>query len=173
MADLPSTARRDLLLSIQDASQVHARPKPPPATAACPPLAPHHVFSASVQSKWAEAKAFEADAPTEWPVGKRNKFFGTFPYPYMNGVLHLGHAFSLSKLEFASAYHRLCGQSVLFPQGFHCTGMPIKVGQWRCLGVGPPAAGDAMSAPFATAAAASWSHAALLRPAGVRRQAGS
>ena len=25
------------------------------------------------------------------------KFFGNFPYPYMNGLLHLGHAFSLSK----------------------------------------------------------------------------
>ena len=67
---------------------------------------------------------FEADAPVE---GSAEKFFGTFPYPYMNGVLHLGHAFSLSKLEFASAYHRLCGKNVLFPQGFHCTGMPIKV----------------------------------------------
>jgi hypothetical protein len=30
------------------------------------------------------------------------------------------------QLEFASAYHRLCGRRVLFPQGFHCTGMPIK-----------------------------------------------
>lgn len=26
------------------------------------------------------------------------KFFGTFPYPYMNGLLHLGHGFSLSKV---------------------------------------------------------------------------
>eukprot|EP00877_Chromochloris_zofingiensis_P006951 jgi/Chrzof1/2509/Cz11g18080.t1 len=30
------------------------------------------------------------------------------------------------QLEFAAAYHRLCGKRVLFPQGFHCTGMPIK-----------------------------------------------
>lgn len=44
----------------------------------------------------------------------------------MNGLLHLGHAFSISKLEFAAAYHRLLGKRVLFPQGFHCTGMPIK-----------------------------------------------
>ncbi|KAL4433681.1 hypothetical protein ABPG75_000122 [Micractinium tetrahymenae] len=76
-----------------------------------------------VQAKWEAAKAFEADAPAE---GRPPKFFGTFPYPYMNGVLHLGHAFSLSKLEFAAAYHRLRGDNVLFPQGFHCTGMPIK-----------------------------------------------
>lgn len=54
------------------------------------------------------------------------KFFGTFPYPYMNGLLHLGHAFSLSKLEFAAAWHRLKGDRVLFAQAFHCTGMPIK-----------------------------------------------
>ena len=44
----------------------------------------------------------------------------------MNGTLHLGHAFSLSKLEFASAYYRLRGRNVLFLFGFHCTGMPIK-----------------------------------------------
>ncbi len=82
------------------------------------------------QAKWEAAKAFDADAPTE---GRPPKFFGTFPYPYMNGVLHLGHAFSLSKLEFAAAYHRLCGDNVLFPQGFHCTGMPIKVGRVHLL----------------------------------------
>ena len=43
----------------------------------------------------------------------------------MNGRLHLGHAFSLSKCEFQSRYQRLVGKNVLFPFGFHCTGMPI------------------------------------------------
>lgn len=28
-----------------------------------------------------------------------NKFLATFPYPYMNGRLHLGHTYSLSKCE--------------------------------------------------------------------------
>nr|XP_027198028.1 leucine--tRNA ligase, cytoplasmic-like [Dermatophagoides pteronyssinus] len=55
----------------------------------------------------------------------RAKFFITFPYPYMNGRLHLGHAFSLSKCEFATRFHRLLGENVLFPFAFHCTGMPI------------------------------------------------
>jgi leucyl-tRNA synthetase len=45
----------------------------------------------------------------------------------MNGSLHLGHAFTISKLEFAAGYQRMLGKRVLFPHGFHVTGMPIKV----------------------------------------------
>lgn len=77
-----------------------------------------------VQQKWDQEKIFEMEAPSD---GKAHeKFMCTFPYPYMNGRLHLGHTFSLSKCEFASRYHRLKGKMVLFPFGFHCTGMPIK-----------------------------------------------
>jgi len=49
----------------------------------------------------------------------------TFPFPYMNGYLHLGHAFSLSKCEFQARYQKQIGKRALFPFGFHCTGMPI------------------------------------------------
>lgn len=77
-----------------------------------------------VQAKWDSEKIFEMEAPDD---GKpHEKFMCTFPYPYMNGRLHLGHTFSLSKCEFASRYYRLKGRKVLFPFGFHCTGMPIK-----------------------------------------------
>lgn len=44
----------------------------------------------------------------------------------MNGPLHLGHTFTISKAEFAVGYQRLKGKVTLFPMGFHCTGMPIK-----------------------------------------------
>ena len=50
----------------------------------------------------------------------------TFPFPYMNGRLHLGHTFTISKCEFAVGFQRLLGKKCLFPFGFHCTGMPIK-----------------------------------------------
>ena len=76
--DAKPHARRDQLLAIQAASQ----------------------------ARWEAVKVFEVDAPEDGEPVPEGKFFGTFPYPYMNGVLHLGHAFSLSKLEFASAYHR-------------------------------------------------------------------
>ena len=55
------------------------------------------------------------------------KFLVTFPYPYMNGRLHLGHAYSLTKAEFMVQYQRIKGVNALFPFGFHCTGMPIQV----------------------------------------------
>jgi leucyl-tRNA synthetase len=50
-----------------------------------------------VQKKWDAAKVNEFDAPSGQE--KAEKFFVTFPYPYMNGRLHLGHTFSLSKAE--------------------------------------------------------------------------
>eukprot|EP01135_Chromosphaera_perkinsii_P012079 Nk52_evm17s2579 gene=Nk52_evmTU17s2579 len=77
------------------------------------------------QKRWDDEKLFEEDA-REDAMGRDNTYFVTFPYPYMNGRLHLGHAFSISKCEFAVSYQRLQGKVCLFPFGFHCTGMPIK-----------------------------------------------
>ena len=56
----------------------------------------------------------------------KNKYITTFPFPYMNGRLHLGHTFTISKCEFAVGFQRLRGKNCLFPFGFHVTGMPIK-----------------------------------------------
>lgn len=79
-----------------------------------------------VQAKWEKNKVYENNAPKNPKKKPDEKFFATFPFPYMNGSLHLGHTFSLSKCEFAVRYNRLLGKEVLFPFGFHCTGMPIK-----------------------------------------------
>lgn len=79
---------------------------------------------------------FEVDAPTGEEIAQLSpaeirakfpKWLGTFPFPYMNGSLHLGHAFTISKIEFGAGYQRMLGKRALFPHGFHCTGMPIKV----------------------------------------------
>ncbi|XP_061904758.1 leucine--tRNA ligase, cytoplasmic-like isoform X1 [Entelurus aequoreus] len=80
-----------------------------------------------IQAKWEKEKAFENDVPaTLGESAHKNKYFVTFPYPYMNGRLHLGHTFSLSKCEFAVGYQALKGKKCLFPFGLHCTGMPIR-----------------------------------------------
>jgi leucyl-tRNA synthetase len=74
-----------------------------------------------VQALWEEAKAYEAD-----PDASRESFLVTFPYPYSNGHLHIGHAFSLTKAVFRAQYERHQNKNVLFPFAFHCTGMPIQ-----------------------------------------------
>ena len=64
----------------------------------------------------------------------RPKYMVTFPYPYMNGRLHLGHAFTMSKCEFSVRFKEMCGFNALFPFGFHCTGMPISAAAKRLKG---------------------------------------
>ncbi|XP_063236573.1 leucine--tRNA ligase, cytoplasmic [Bacillus rossius redtenbacheri] len=83
-------------------------------------------IEAEVQARWEREKIHEVDAPAEPRTSPDAKFLTTFPFPYMNGRLHLGHTFTLSKCEFAVRYQRLRGKRVLFPFAFHCTGMPIK-----------------------------------------------
>jgi leucyl-tRNA synthetase len=87
------------------------------------------------QARWEAERVFEVDPPpVEETRGlspaeiqqKFPKWMGTFPFPYMNGSLHLGHAFTISKIEFAAGYQRMLGKRALFPHGFHVTGMPIK-----------------------------------------------
>lgn len=73
------------------------------------------------QAQWELNKEFDSHFDAQKP-----KFFLNFPYPYMNGRLHLGHAFSLTKAEFTARFQRLQGKNVLFPFAFHCTGMPIQ-----------------------------------------------
>lgn len=75
----------------------------------------------AVQKKWEEMRAFEAN-----PDPNAESFMVTFPYPYSNGHLHIGHAFSLTKAIFRAQFERHQGKNVLFPFAFHCTGMPIQ-----------------------------------------------
>jgi leucyl-tRNA synthetase len=77
-----------------------------------------------VQKLWEDTNAFEASAMDE--KNESGKFLVTFPYPYSNGMLHIGHAFSLTKAVFRAQFERHQGKNVLFPFAFHCTGMPIQ-----------------------------------------------
>ena len=80
-----------------------------------------------LEKEWADAHLYEANAPADYHEGEqKDKYLVTFPYPYMNGCLHIGHSFTITKAEFAARYEKLKGKNALFPFGFHCTGMPIK-----------------------------------------------
>ncbi|KAH8742137.1 leucyl-tRNA synthetase [Cryptosporidium ryanae] len=73
-----------------------------------------------MQKLWYSNKVYETNVDD-----KREKYMVTFPYPYMNGRLHLGHAFTFTKADFQARFQRMNNKNVLFPFGFHCTGMPI------------------------------------------------
>jgi leucyl-tRNA synthetase len=70
-------------------------------------------------------KEYICNNETEIDITKP-KYFATFPYPYMNGKLHLGHGFTMCKVDFECRWKQINGYNVLFPFGFHCTGMPIS-----------------------------------------------
>ena len=78
------------------------------------------------QKKWTEAKAYESE-----PGGDKEKYFVNCPYPYMNGYLHLGHAFTYLRADMVSRYQRMQNKNVLFPFAFHCTGTPIVAAAQR------------------------------------------
>ncbi|MFH0849151.1 MAG: leucine--tRNA ligase [archaeon] len=72
------------------------------------------------QRRWAEARLFESD-----PDSKRKKCFVTFPYPYMGGPMHVGHLFTISRLDAYARYMRMKGYNVLFPWAWHWTGETV------------------------------------------------
>ncbi|KAF1836858.1 leucyl-tRNA synthetase [Decorospora gaudefroyi] len=89
------------------------------------------------QKAWQDQGVFNPDAPSlddedfdsttpDQLHEKYPKWFGCFAYPYMNGTLHAGHGFTASKVEFTAGFQRMLGKRVLFPLGYHVTGMPIK-----------------------------------------------
>lgn len=78
-------------------------------------------FLRSIEEKNANVVlTFHPKSPNE-----KEKKFITFPYPYMNGRLHLGHGYSIMNADLQSRYYESRGFNVLFPFGFHGSGMPI------------------------------------------------
>ncbi len=69
---------------------------------------------------WEKARIFEAD-----PDSKRKKLMVTFPYPYMNGPLHVGHSFTATRVDAYARFKRMQGYNVLWPWSWHWTGQPL------------------------------------------------
>ena len=93
------------------------------------------VFHARGTNSAHDARPRRRRACSTWATHSRSARFAPGPCTWSPTAAHSAlHPLTCSRacawlqLEFAAAYHRLCGRRVLFPQGFHCTGMPIKVG---------------------------------------------
>jgi len=79
-----------------------------------------HQIEAKWQKAWKKAKIFEAD-----PDPRRKKCFVTFPYSYANGPVHVGHAFTATRVDAYARFKRMQGYNVLFPWAWHWTGTTI------------------------------------------------
>jgi leucyl-tRNA synthetase len=71
------------------------------------------------QKKWEDAKLFDSD-----PIKGKDKFFIIFAYPGVSGFLHVGHMRGFTYADIIARYKRMCGYNVLFPAGFHASGLP-------------------------------------------------
>ena len=79
-----------------------------------------HRIEAKWQKAWEKAKIFEAE-----PDPKRKKCFVTFPYSYANGPVHVGHAFTATRVDAYARFKLMQGYNVLFPWAWHWTGQTI------------------------------------------------
>src|SRR3989344_2698191 len=78
-----------------------------------------HKVARRWQRNWKTQKVFESSPNT------RPKFLITTPYPYVNGMLHIGHTYTYMRVDAFARYKRMRGFNVLFPFAWHATGSPI------------------------------------------------
>ena len=70
------------------------------------------------QNKWFKEKIYEAKK------NKKNKFFIHFAYPGVSGYLHVGHMRGFTYSDIIARYKRMNNFDVIFPAGFHASGIP-------------------------------------------------
>ncbi|MDG6217959.1 MAG: leucine--tRNA ligase [Candidatus Thermoplasmatota archaeon] len=70
------------------------------------------------QQHWYDEKIYEATKK------QGNKFFIHFAYPGVSGYLHVGHMRGFTYCDIIARAKRMQGYDVLFPAGFHASGIP-------------------------------------------------
>jgi len=70
------------------------------------------------QKQWFQNKIYETKK------SRKNKYFIHFAYPGVSGFLHIGHMRGFTYCDIISRYKRMMGYNVLFPAGFHASGIP-------------------------------------------------
>ena len=70
------------------------------------------------QREWLQNKIYLANKQNQ------KKFFIHFAYPGVSGYLHVGHMRGFTYCDIITRYKRMTGYDVLFPAGFHASGIP-------------------------------------------------
>jgi leucyl-tRNA synthetase len=80
-----------------------------------------HEMEAKWQRIWEMEDPFTPGGPSP---NERKKFFLIFAYPGISGYLHVGHMRGFTYADVITRYKRANGHDVLFPVGFHASGIP-------------------------------------------------
>ncbi len=70
------------------------------------------------QKEWFSQKIYEAQKE------QKKKFFIHFAYPGVSGYLHVGHMRGFTYCDIIARFKRMMGYDILFPAGFHASGIP-------------------------------------------------
>ncbi|MCD6383239.1 MAG: leucine--tRNA ligase, partial [Thermoplasmata archaeon] len=76
-----------------------------------------------IEKKWQKRWEKEISWDAELEEG-RKKFFLIFAYPGISGYLHVGHMRGFTYSDVICRYKRQRGYNVMFPVGFHASGLP-------------------------------------------------
>ena len=77
----------------------------------------------AIEEKW--QKAWSAARIFEPGVNDKKPYLVTAAFPYTNGPQHIGHLRTYATADTLARYKRMKGFNVLYPMGFHLTGIPI------------------------------------------------
>lgn len=79
-------------------------------------------LTAAWQERWWEAGVHHAERREG--EARRPTYFIHFAYPGISGYLHVGHMRGFTYTDVFARYKRMTGHDVLFPAGFHASGIP-------------------------------------------------
>lgn len=78
---------------------------------------------AEIEKRWQDA--WEKEMAFEVEPNDKKSYLVTAAFPYVNMPLHIGHLRTYATTDTYARYLRMRGFNVLFPMGFHASGIPI------------------------------------------------
>lgn len=74
-----------------------------------------------LQTRWEAIGAYQYDEAVSSEI-----YAIDTPPPTVSGLLHLGHVYSYSHVDFMARFFRMCGRNVFYPMGFDDNGLPTE-----------------------------------------------
>jgi valyl-tRNA synthetase len=89
-------------------------------------MLPDNYNTREVEAKW--QKLWQENQVYKWDesLPRAENYVIDTPPPTVSGLLHMGHIFSFTQLDFIARFQRMYGKNVFFPMGFDDNGLPTE-----------------------------------------------